>query len=80
MTGIGRVIKKSLERDTDLANGTAWEEFSIGDEFDFERETIIVGERFVDGELDGDVPCGVSSGVTVDVGGGDLWVEWVAND
>jgi len=80
MTGTGRVIKKSLERDTDLANGTAWEEFSIGDEFYFKRETIMVGERFFDGQLDRDVPCGVSSGVTVDVGGADLWVEWIAKD
>lgn len=79
MTGIGRVIKKSQERDTSLANGTAWEEFSIGNEFDFERETIMVDERFLDGELDGDVPCSVSSNVTVDVGG-DLWVEWVTED
>jgi len=62
--------------------GIAWEELSMGEEFDFERETILVGEILVDGELDGDVPRGVSSSsVTVDVGGGGLWVdELVARD
>ncbi|KEH37363.1 hypothetical protein MTR_2g035965 [Medicago truncatula] len=61
--------------------GIAWEEFSTGEEFDFEREAILVGERFIDDELDGDVPCGVSSSsVTMDVGGGGLWVDLVAGD
>jgi len=46
----------------------------LQDESEFKRETIMVGERFIDGELDGDVPSGVSSSVTMDVGGGDLWV------
>jgi len=76
-----RVIKKFLERDGDGADCCIpWEVFVTGEEFDFEKETILVSERFVNGEIDEEIPYGVSSGVRVVVGGGEFIVVLAARD
>jgi hypothetical protein len=65
-------MKKFLERDRDGTDCCIpWEVFVIGEKFDFEKEQILVSERFVNGELDRKVkvPCGVV------VGGGEFFGE-----
>jgi len=78
-TVVAGIVHEFPERNMDGAdNGVA--EGAVGDELDLKRQTILLGQRFVDGEFHGVVPRGVAAGVFVDVGGGALRVERVAGE
>nr|AFK45251.1 unknown [Lotus japonicus] len=55
-------------------------EGTVGEELDLERETILLGERFVDDEFHREVPCRGGAGVFVDMGGGGLRMKRIAGD
>lgn len=63
--------QKLLDRDVDFADVLV-AEAAVADELDDEGEAVVLGERLVDGEGDGEVPGGVGAGATVDVGLGFL--------
>jgi hypothetical protein len=60
VAGVARAIKKVLEMDIDGADYLIREEITFGEELDFEKETILVSKRFLEGEIEGTVPFRVS--------------------
>lgn len=74
------MFEKLLERDMDAADVLVGGEGADASEPDFEGEAILLRERFVECEVDGEIPRGVGAAFFVDGGLGLVAVEWVTGD